>query len=235
MGQSGSTLTDKSGNGNTGNLIGPTYGRLPNGAYARSFDGVNDYVQAGNGPSLNPTGGLTIEALIYVNDSTKLQTLVGKSWSGPSDSGYTLRLTGSGPQLIVYDRNGNKQNIFGGQALPAGRWYHVVGTCDGSTMSLYVNGAKVASGPINGMKASSLGLTVGKYAPTSAEYFAGRMETVRVYNRALTAQEIKNNYNIDSAKVGLPALASVPQGTSSGLLAAALASLKLVAGTASCL
>jgi hypothetical protein len=69
-------------------------------------------------------------------------------------------------------------------------------------MTLYVNGVKVGSGSCSGMKASTLGLTVGKYAPTSAEFFDGQMASVRVYGLALSEQEVKGNYAADSWKTG---------------------------------
>ena len=66
--------------------------------------------------------------------------------------------------MIVYDKNGIKVNLYS-PALAAGKWYHVAATFDGSIMSMYVNGVRVASQTCNGMKASTLYLMVGRTAP----------------------------------------------------------------------
>lgn len=204
MTDTGSQLADKSGKGNPGTVNGATYVRLPSGAGARSFDGVNDYVVAANKARLNPTTGLSIELLIKADTLNKLQTLAGKSWSSGTGDGYMLRIHSSNElQFIVYDRNGNKQSLTSDRTLTAGRWYHVAATHDGKTMRIYIDGVLTASAPCMGMKPSTLGLTIGRYAPRDSEFFDGTIASVRIYSRALTLSEVQYNLNVDKWKIGL--------------------------------
>jgi hypothetical protein len=123
MSDTGTTLKDKSGKLNTGTASGATYVKLPSSSGARNFDGSNDYVKAASSTSLNPTGGLTIEALVNVDTLDKLQTLVGKSWSSATGTGYMLRIHDSNKlQFIVYDKNGAKQSIMSSTTLASSSW-----------------------------------------------------------------------------------------------------------------
>jgi uncharacterized protein len=80
-------------------------------------------------------------------------------------------------------------------ALPVGAWTHVVGTYDGTTMSLYVNGLKVGS---NSTVTFGYTLSDGPsqrigIAPGSG-FWDGRIDDVRLYNRALSAAEVMQLY-----------------------------------------
>lgn len=202
MTNTGNKLADKSGNGNIDRVYGASYLKLPTGAGSRSFDGVNDYIAVKNRASLNLPSGLTIELMLKAGNLSKRQTLVGKSSSDSIGNGYSLCIDNSNrPQFIVYDKDGIKQSIESNQTLTAGKWYHVVATHDGRTMNIYVDGILTASGGCAGMRQSIFGLTIGKYALASSEFFGGSIATVRMYSRALTQQEVKYNYQVDMWKI----------------------------------
>jgi hypothetical protein len=203
LGQSGSTLTDKSGSSNTGTVFGTKLVAAA-GGQVRYFAGTSaDYVKAANKASLNPTGGLTVEALFKLDQTSGLQTIASKSWSSSTGDGYTLWANGNTLQWFVYDRNGNRVSLYS-PAITAGKWYHVAATCDGSTMALYLNGVKVASQAYSGLKPSVLDFTIGRTAPRAECFLKGSMATMRIYGRGLSASEVVMNYNADSARVGLP-------------------------------
>jgi len=208
MGQTGSTLTDKSGKGNTGTVYGTKLVSAP-GGQARHFGGTSaDYVKASSSTSLSPTGGLTIEALFSADALTGVQTLASKSWSSATGTGYTLWLNGNKIQLLVYDKNGNKVSLYS-PAIQAGKWYDVAATFDGTTMNLYLNGVKVASQACSGMKSSVLDFTIGRTAPRAEGFLKGNVAMMRFYTRGLTASEVVTNYNADCARAGLPKLSGV--------------------------
>ncbi len=80
--------------------------------------------------------------------------------------------------------------LAGPDALPAGAWSHVATTWDGTTSRLYVNGDEVASRPLSGTAVVSNGaLRIGGNA-IWAEWFKGTIDEVRVYNRALSAEQL---------------------------------------------
>jgi hypothetical protein len=81
--------------------------------------------------------------------------------------------------------------VNGTSALAVNTWSHLVTTFDGSTLRLYVNGVMVESAAVNGAAAVSSGaLRIGGNA-VWGEYFKGRIDDVRIYNRALSPAEIQ--------------------------------------------
>ena len=80
-----------------------------------------------------------------------------------------------------------------GASLPLNTWSHLAVTYDGSSLRLYVNGDQVGSAAVSGsIPASSGPLRIGGNA-IWGEWFAGRIDDARVYNRALTGTEIKSD------------------------------------------
>jgi hypothetical protein len=83
--------------------------------------------------------------------------------------------------------------ISGPSASPVGSWTHVALTYSGSQLVLFVNGVQVASAAVSGaIQASSSPLWIGGNQPYG-EYFAGLIDDVRVYNRALSQTEIQTD------------------------------------------
>jgi len=83
------------------------------------------------------------------------------------------------------------------RAWPAGRWYHVAGTFDGSTFNIYVNGILEGTVSYAGVHSDASGILIGARSG-SQNYFAGDMDDVRLYKKALTAQEINLVMRIDT-------------------------------------
>ena len=78
----------------------------------------------------------------------------------------------------------------GTAAVATNAWAHLAATYDGTTLRLWVNGVNVSSRAVTGAIASStMPLRIGGNS-VWGEFFAGRIDEVRVYNRALTAPEI---------------------------------------------
>jgi hypothetical protein len=77
--------------------------------------------------------------------------------------------------------------------LPLNAWTHLATTYDGATLRLYVNGMEVGSQTGGGSIQVSTGrLRIGGHA-VWGEWFAGRIDEVRIYNRALSPAEIQAN------------------------------------------
>src|SRR5262249_38051246 len=87
------------------------------------------------------------------------------------------------------------QAVQGTSVLPLNTWTFLVGTYDGATMKLYVNGALAASRSMTGAVVSSTDpLRIG--GDWSHEMFTGLIDNVRVYNRALSATEIQRDMGL---------------------------------------
>jgi hypothetical protein len=85
--------------------------------------------------------------------------------------------------------------VTGTAAVPQNTWTHLAATHDGATLRLYVNGVQAASQAVTGtIRTSSGALSIGGNA-VWGEYFRGRLDEVRVYNRALSAAEVQTDMN----------------------------------------
>src|SRR5262249_33601814 len=81
-------------------------------------------------------------------------------------------------------------------ALPTNTWSHLAATYDGATMRLYVNGSQVASRSQTGAIQTSTGVLSLGGDPTYGQYWQGKIDEVRVYNRALSAGEIASDMSL---------------------------------------
>jgi len=199
---SGSTTwNDLSGNAYNGTLTnGPTFNSSNGGSIV--FDGSNDYATLPSGFA-NFTAGISIEVWLYAT-STEL--------AGNFDN--ILRLAGTGADTILVGRvtgGGNNsffQVIVGGSSfatsqaqLNANTWYQWIYTANGTNTITYVNGALDRSNtdsklPNNVTRDTN---TIGG----QTDWYTGRIAIIRVYNKALSATEIGQNYNAQRARFGL--------------------------------
>ncbi|TMG42047.1 MAG: LamG domain-containing protein, partial [Chloroflexi bacterium] len=197
----GTTTADATGKGHTGTLQGgaswTTSGKYGSGL---SFNGSTAYVDLGNAADLQLTGSMTWSAWIYAT-------------SNPPDDGQIIAKSGgAGWQFKTTPDTG--QHTFGvGVSADAGSltqrysttvralgtWYHVAGVYDATarTLDLYVNGV-LDNGVLSGMVPASQynaaeNVTVGRRA--GGFYFAGTIDEVRLYNRALSQAEIQADMN----------------------------------------
>jgi hypothetical protein len=199
---SGTTWTDLSGNGNTGTLTnGPTYSSANGGSLV--FDGTNDYV---NSTSISSqfTSDITVEAWIYLSSYPgDWVRIIG---TGGNGGNRTFGLWYHGPSSggILWQRYGaGDPSIFpGSPTLSIGTWHHIVATTSGSSHVLYLNassiGTATAAGP---WAASGANITIG-FAGFHT-YHNGRMSNLRLYNRALTAAEIQQNFNATRSRYSI--------------------------------
>jgi hypothetical protein len=97
--------------------------------------------------------------------------------------------------INVGTTSATERSIEGPTALAVNTWSHVAGTYDGATLRLYVNGALVVSQAFTGPIFTSTGaLRIGGNA-IWGEYFTGRIDDLRIYNRALSLAEISTDMN----------------------------------------
>lgn len=193
---SGTAVADLSGNGNTGTLSNATWTSAGHTKGALSFDGTDALVSVADSPSLELSGGMTLEAWVEPTAlGTDWRTVLVKE-QPPDDLAYALYAnTGkTGPSAHVFT-NDAERLLKDATVLAADRWTHLATSYDGTTLRLYVNGVQVASAAVNGLIAASNGaLKIGGNTIWN-EWFAGAIDDVRVYKRALTAAEIKTDMN----------------------------------------
>ena len=188
----GDILHDRSGNNNHGKIHGAKWvkGRSGN---ALEFDGKDDYVDCGNAPILNITGPITVE--VWSKAGGARGTLGGNLVSKYSDyCGYSLRANPDGTPLF-YVTAPKATPLASAPPYRAGQWVHLVGTWDGKgTIQLYVNGARGTSTRATKLASTRANLHIGRASHHDGEYFAGVIDEVRIYNRALPAEEIRQRF-----------------------------------------
>jgi hypothetical protein len=207
----GPTVVDSSGNGYTGTISGATW--TPAGRYgsALEFNGTSARVTVGNGAALQLTTGMTLEAWVYPTATpTGWRSVITKNvdrYYLMGSSAPTNRPSVGGTWV------GGNQNTVGPAGLGVNTWTHLAATFDGAVVRLYVNGGLVASQAQTTPLAPTGGtLEIG--ANSYGEYFQGRIDEVRIYNRALTGAEIQAD--MATAVGGTPAPNTAPTISSIG-------------------
>jgi hypothetical protein len=188
---SGSNVADSSGSKNSGTVSGATWSSSGRFGSALSFDGVNDWVTVADAASLDLSSGMTLEAWVRPSRLGGWRTVVFKERSGGVVYGLYGDQAGGRPlgQVDI----GGERNAVGSASLPLNVWSHLATTFDGSMVRLYVNGTQAGSLPFAGSMAASTGpLRLGGNS-VWGEWFAGLIDEVRVYNRALSASEIQQD------------------------------------------
>jgi hypothetical protein len=187
----GTTATDASGRGNTGTIAGAAV-RTTTAKFggAITFDGVNDLVSVPDANSLDLTNAMTLEAWVRPTTVSNYRTVLVKETAG--NLVYALYASstfgGSGVQRpsawIFADGLGPTT------ALPVNTWSHIATTYDRTNWRFYVNGVQVATRAYTpAIQASTGALRIGGNSIWS-EWFAGQIDEVRVYDRALSAAEV---------------------------------------------
>jgi len=161
--------------------------------YAVGFDGVDDYVEVPHDTSLSLTE-VSAEALIFALKKDAWHPILNKGKSA------TIVVWNYGLQVSSLNNfefgvgDGTTEQKASGGLLETGRWYHVVGTVDASYIKIFVGGVEVDSQPLTiSVTTNTRPLVVGTYDAVAGYWWEGSIALVRIYNRALTQEEISYN------------------------------------------
>lgn len=215
---------DASGNNNNpvfnnATLTSDRFGN-PNSAY--SFNGIDNYIQIPNSPSLNPSNQISICAWVKVNGfyqgTCHGNNIVMKGDQDYLAGNYFLRFDDGGytnyQNCAISTTDINHENFYGvNTPVPVGgynpfiqtdQWYSIVYTSDGTTSNVYVNCQLKFSAPANNINFSNqYDLFLGRLNdPTYPYWFNGVMDEVRIYNRALDTDEVKAYGDCSDNSVG---------------------------------
>ncbi len=167
---------------------------------AFSFNG-NGYVEVPNSTTLEP-GNVTAEAWVRHNGSPgTYKYIVAKGSRGTFAASYAIYTNfHGGLDFYVSDTNWYYNSPPATLSIWDNQWHHVVGTFDGATVRLYVDGVQIGNG--NSAPTSiayNLSTTntfkIGAYDNISSLYsFLGDIDEVRIYNRALSLSEVRGNF-----------------------------------------
>lgn len=182
-------IVDASGNGKHGTAVGGAASSA-DGKYIRggSFDGTDDYLTTTLNVDQGGAAAVTFEAWVYPTVNSSSYKYVVSTDNGGSDWG--LALYGA----TWYVSNGTSA-VNTSQSVSFNAWQHMVVSFEpGVGVKLYRNGALIWSNGTISYDASDANVTIGRQG-TSGNYFAGRLDEVAVYSRALSLAEITARYN----------------------------------------
>lgn len=178
---------------NPGAFVGATAlgapGLIPSDAASTAigFDGDSAEVRVGQSGSLNLGSAITLEAWIRPSSlpaAGSLRTILAKTGS------YALELDGASPAFSVYVLGARLALAAPAGTIAASRRSHVVGTYDGATMRLWVDGVEVASRALSGAADQTLaGARIGSW-DGHERFFAGAIDEAALYDKALSAAQV---------------------------------------------
>lgn len=165
-----------------------------------NFDGVDDYIEFGNVDSSNilslfdtPCTISTWVAADLTGDS--YQRIIDKSNGTSGQNGYSLSFPNSTSPDIGFYINTSQVLQYTIPSYTAGQWVNIVVTKSGNNHILYVNGTSVDTDTsTNPIPSTTTGVRVGTWSTTGRE-FNGKIPNISIYHKALSAQEVKQNYN----------------------------------------
>ncbi|MBI5360865.1 MAG: DUF2341 domain-containing protein, partial [Planctomycetes bacterium] len=199
----GGTTADSSPNSNTGTLNGPVWavGRYGN---ALLFDGTNDRITTADSSSWDfGTGDFSIEGWAnYSSVSGVMRLISAGSEADGANNLWTMGLI-PGPLRLdfAYYNGGSYVDILSGSlTVTAGLWYHIAVVRSGTTMYFYLNGNGAGSSGIGavsingGSSGAIMGARYSTNASTVFEFANGPLDDIKVYKRALSAEEVSMHY-----------------------------------------
>lgn len=207
---SGTTWTDLSRSQTNGTLInGPTYSSANLGSVV--FDGTNDYCDCGNLATLD---NMSIQMSVRVVSRNNFYNgfAASKGASNDFDSGFVIQMAGSGASFNSFNVEGGFLRVGGGtefmtSSVSFGTWANVCLTISPTYIQFYLNGSPQYGTARLNNASSTIGmsnLVIGTRVYGIPSFSANaNIANTQIYNRALSAQEVLQNYNATKTRFGL--------------------------------
>ncbi len=202
----GSVVHDRSGNGNDGKIVGAVkWVKTPAGT-ALEFNGIDTYIDCGSSESLNITKAGTME--IWFNMKSAQGGLVNFSTGGGwSDERLVIAFdTWENRKRLIWCFADGETYQSGHLEMPTeGAWTHLALSYDGSAVQVFKDGLLLSTASQDVTpEVKGVPLWIGRCLGLGKEYFHGLICEVRIYNRALSEQEIFAHYSSKAKAMGLP-------------------------------
>jgi hypothetical protein len=207
------TWFDRSGSGNNGTLVNsPTFNGSSQGAIV--FDGTDDYVDCGNLSTLN---NLTVQMFVNVTSNTGNYRAfaAAKGGSQDYDSGFNIdMMLGSSTSFSNCNIEGGFLRIPGGtnfmqSSVPFGTWCNICFTVSPTYIQFYLNGVPQYGTARLNNASSTIGmnsLSIGRRPIVDSavnSFINAKISNAQIYNRALSPQEVLQNYNAQKSRFGI--------------------------------
>lgn len=164
-----------------------------------SFDGTNNFITAGPDTNIISGNQISVEAWVRTN----VNGVYKKIFTNGSAVGVYLSL-GPAPNNIYFGVVTSGTSAFTGSAtsLSTTSYSHLVGTYNGSAVSLYLNGTLLSSTAASGTISTGATTYISGY-PSGGERWDGAIDAIKVYNRALSASEVTQNFVAMRGRYGI--------------------------------
>ena len=183
----GTVANDSQGNPpQEGVITGATW-VTDSGRSVLDFDGINDEVNSGNSAALDVAGAFTVEAWMKPTPTGGLEAGV----AGKDMARFTLAYNNANNRAYWYVAHG--ANNWSAE-VTANQWNHVVGTYDGTNIELYINAATTGPKLSTHTPLGAGGDFDIGFVEELPGYFDGRIANVKLYDHALTEQEVATQY-----------------------------------------
>ncbi len=202
----GTTLTDLTGRGNTGTLTnGPTFNNSNGGSLV--FDGTDDYVDISNATNLNNLGSQDFTVSMWVYRATNPPSGNGEMLyqSATLDNGFVICISDNDFRIELRDNASTNSTVAGIlDVFTANIWNNLVLTKQGTTYTGYSQGTSKGSlTSYQDVGTDSGFINIGRVSWWGPSHWEGNIAQVQVYNRALSAQEIRQNFNANRGRFGI--------------------------------
>jgi len=195
-------------------LVGSNSGELVNGVRESTdsggslvFDGSDDYIDTGSDIVISPDNqGWTAEYWFNTNSASTLQHFN----SAENDEFNANWLAIYNSKLAVWNRSPGYWR-YGSTTIQSNTWYQAVFVCDsgGTNYRYYINGVREGGDHVNNVWNSTYSSMevryIGRYefSGSYGRYFNGKIAKVSMYNRALSAEEVQQNFNALRGRFGI--------------------------------
>lgn len=160
---------------------------------AFSFDGSDDKVKVKMSDSLRIDSTITLSAWIKTTSRTKTEGIIDTQEG--SSRGYRITVENDALEFGIYsgENGGGYTELNGETNISDNRWHHVVGTWDGENMTIYVDGVEDGAATQSELAEPDQDLYIG-VRDVDNGYLNGKIDSPRVYNKALSAEKVKQLY-----------------------------------------
>ncbi len=191
----GTVANDASKKRNVGGIVGAKWVTGVIGS-ALEFNGVNDYVNIRSPGSGITDKAVSVEAWIQSTGNNVNANLV---FAGPESLDFGIWIQGGRFFAGVWNSVGTQYSAISPDSPTPDEWYHVAMTCDFDTRKVvrfYINGKLNCTSSATGtaIRSAHTTMDIGGRTP-NASYFKGIIDEVKIFNRALSEEEIKKPYD----------------------------------------
>lgn len=183
-----------------GKLVGTTTYGVKQKGICVSFNGSTSYIPLGTQSQLNLDSTYTVCAWINTNTvAAGTKQIVSDSNAAGTLYQWGIEINRTAAKVTMIFNNTAIERATGATTLVAGTWYHVAGVLSGSsgawTLTIYLNGVVDGTGTAaTASKNAQSGAAIGRLGVGANHLFNGFIKDVKIYNRALSATEVRQIY-----------------------------------------